>query len=200
MPSSFSLSAQICGLTMAFSGTTNTISSLAWYSAVGQVPRSLTICLRPSAGLLNPTTNHLLHLLDDFLVVEPPQSNAEAIKDQFLGIFSLLNVPIALHKTDGPTTCLEYLGVILDSHHMEARLPLDKVGRILEALDYFAKKRTCTKRELLSLLGHMNFASKVVRPGRSFVSHLITLSTTVKELHHRVTLNAAIRSDIQMWA
>jgi len=142
---------------------------------------------------------NLLHLLDDFLVVDSPQADAHHTRNTFLGIFSKLQVPTAPHKTEGPTTCLEYLGIILDSHHMEARLPLEKVKRILAACEHFAGKKTCTKRELLSLLGHMNFAGKVIRPGRSFVSHLISLSKTVRELHHHVTLTAAVRSDLNMW-
>ena len=142
----------------------------------------------------------VLHLLDDFLVIVDPQDDADSIKDNFLGIFHQLQVPIAPHKTEGPSTHLEYLGVILDSHLMQVRLPAQKVQRILEAITTFANRRTCTKRELLSLLGHMNFASKAIRHGRSFVAQLISLSTTVKKLHHHVTLSAAVRSDLQMWA
>ena len=143
---------------------------------------------------------NLLHLLDDFLVIVPPCINATTVKETFLNIFHKLKVPIALHKTDGPATALEYLGVILDSANMEARLPVDKVKRIQDTLALYVKRKTCTKREILSLLGHMNFASRVVRPGRAFVSHLIALSTTVTELHHHITLNAAVRSDLKMWA
>lgn len=106
---------------------------------------------------------------------------------------------MALNKTEGPTTCLEYLGIILDSEAMEARLPGDKLSRIKEFLTSFYSRKSCTKRELLQLLGHLNFASRVIPPGRSFVSHLIRLSTTVKELHYHITINAACREDIRMW-
>ena len=56
-----------------------------------------------------------------------------------------------------------------------------------------------TKRQILQLLGHFNFASKVIRPGRSFVSYLIKLSTTDRELHHHVHLDKACREDLEMW-
>ena len=87
----------------------------------------------------------------------------------------------------------------MDSNKLEARLPLNKVERINEILLSFLGKKSCTKRELLSLLGHLNFASRVIRPGRSFVSHLIHLSTKAKELHHYIKLDAEVRSDIRMW-
>lgn len=144
--------------------------------------------------------SNIFHLLDDFLVVIDPTADAASIKRTFLAIFSELQVPLAAHKTEGPSMCLEYLGVILDTKNMQARLPENKVERIQQALAGFSTRRTCTKQELLSLLGHMNFASRVIRPGRSFVSHLIRLSTTVKDLHHHVTLSAAVRSDLRMWS
>ena len=93
----------------------------------------------------------------------------------------------------------EYLGIILDSTSLEARLPVNKVQGINNILVSFLDKKSCTKRELLSLLGHLNFASRVIRPGRSFVSHLIFLSTKVKELHHYVKLDTEVRSEIRMW-
>ena len=114
-------------------------------------------------------------------------------------LFSKLQIPIAPNKTIGPTKCVEYLGIILDTEAMEARLPLDKVHRVRDFLQEFRGKKSCTKRELLSLLGHLNFASRVVRPGRSFVSYLIKLSTTVTELHHHVRLTAEVHLDISMW-
>lgn len=54
-----------------------------------------------------------------------------------------------------------------------------------------------TKRQLLQLLGHFNFAAIVVLPGRAFTSYLINLSTSVKKLHYYVT--QASKEDIGMW-
>ena len=53
---------------------------------------------------------------------------------------------------------------------MEVRLPEEKILRICTILDSFVYRKSCTKRELISLLGHMNFASRVILPGRSFVT------------------------------
>jgi DNA-directed RNA polymerase subunit N (RpoN/RPB10) len=57
---------------------------------------------------------------------------------------------------------IEYLGIILDSDKMEARLPEEKVNHISKLLDTFIVKKYCIKRELLQLLGHINFATRVV--------------------------------------
>lgn len=148
----------------------------------------------------NYNINNILHLLDDFLVIEPTTTNATATMERFMSVFKNLNIPIGAHKTVGPCTSLEYLGVYLDSRSCESRLPYEKIQRIIEFVDDFKHKKSCTKRELLSLLGHMNFACRCIKPGRSFVSHLITLSTTVRELHFRVKLNIECRSDLHMWS
>ncbi len=114
-------------------------------------------------------------------------------------IFNKLRVPLSPSKTVGPTTVLEYLGVILDSDKLEARLPRDKVERMISFILSVLQKRSCTKRELLQLLGHFNFASRVILPGRSFVSYLILLSTTVSELHHYVHLTVGCKEDLKLW-
>ncbi|XP_046568163.1 uncharacterized protein LOC124276562 [Haliotis rubra] len=63
---------------------------------------------------------------------------------------------------------------------MTARLPRDKLSRISTMIQDFSHKRKCTKQQLLSLIGHLSYACKVVVPGRSFVSYLIDLSKSVK--------------------
>lgn len=128
----------------------------------------------------NYAIEHILHLLDDFLVIVPPEQNANITKQTLLNMFASLGIPLSTKKTEGPSHVLEYLGIFLDSIKMEARLPREKINRIREIIDSLRNRRKCSKKELLSLLGHMTFASRVILPGRSFVSNLITLSTTVK--------------------
>ena len=69
----------------------------------------------------------------------------------------------------------------------------------MEILERWTGKRTCTKRQLKSLVGKLNHICKVVRPGRTFLRRLIDLSTTVKRMHHHITLNNEARADIQWW-
>lgn len=65
------------------------------------------------------------HYLDDFLCVGPPSLNVSAISSvHMVGRFG---VPLAADKTEGPTTEISFLGIIIDSGVMECRLPVDKV-------------------------------------------------------------------------
>ena len=147
----------------------------------------------------NYKVNNSLHLLDDFLTIDPPRADGERSMALLMMIFKRLNVPIAMHKTVGPVMCHEYLGIILDTQKMEARLPQEKIDRICDFIFKLHKRSSCTKREILQLPGHLNFASPVILPGRSFVSYLIKLSTTVSELHHFVHLNKECRIDLEFW-
>jgi hypothetical protein len=115
----------------------------------------------------------IFHLLDDFLTVQPSNTSGHKTMALLNMIFNRLNVPISEKKAIGPTTCLEYLGIILDTGSMEARLPEDKVSRIIDFIESFLRNRSVRKRELLQLLGHFNFAARVVLPGRPFVAYLM---------------------------
>ena len=59
--------------------------------------------------------------------------------------------------------------------------------------------RRCTKRELQSLIGTLQYASRVVRPGRSFLCRMIDLAKIPKRPHHFVQLNMEFRADLRWW-
>ena len=148
----------------------------------------------------NYNIENVLHLLDDFLTIDRPDSFAERTMAILTMVFNKLRLPLSAKKTAGPSNVLEYLGVNLDSLRMEARLSLDKVKRITNIIKSFQSRTSCTKQELLSLLGHLNFACRVIYPGRAFVSYLIGLSCMVKELHHHVKITTECRLDLKMWS
>lgn len=75
------------------------------------------------------------HILDDFLVIEPPSPIAphnlacqHSLSSMLLSFN--LGIPTAPHETQGHSTTLEFMGIVLDSDGMEARLPPDKVQRL----------------------------------------------------------------------
>ena len=110
---------------------------------------------------------YLIHLLDDFLAIESPDTVPTALAT-IKQVFKRLGVPLVDHKCVGPTTCLEFFGIILDTLRMEARLSQEKISKLLNMVDHFIGRPKCTKKELLSLIGTFNFAARVVVPGRTF--------------------------------
>lgn len=71
---------------------------------------------------------------------------------------------------------------------MKASLPYDKLQRIRDITKSYCAQHIITKQQLLSLLGHLNFAMRVIPQGRSFISRLLDAASAVKNLHDHVPL------------
>ncbi len=145
------------------------------------------------------------HILDDFLLIEPKADTVphEIPCQQSLSAMMLtfknLNIPIAPGKTQGPTQVLEFMGITLDTLRMEARLPADKIDRLKEIFAQFESRHSCTLKQLQSLIGTLNFACKVVPPGRPFLQRMIDLTRNIKMPHHHIKLNSGFFKDLEMW-
>ena len=55
-----------------------------------------------------------------------------------------LKAPVVSSKTIGPFQEIEFMGIVLDSVRMEARLPQDKLSRIHDLLNSFKSRRSVT--------------------------------------------------------
>lgn len=83
---------------------------------------------------------------------------------------------------------------------MKASLPYDKLQRIRDITKSYCAQHIITKQQLLSLLGHLNFAMRVIPQGRSFISRLLDAASAVKNLHDHVPLDEGCRSDLRFWS
>lgn len=105
---------------------------------------------------------------------------------------------IKLEKVVGPTICLPRLGILLDTVRQEAQLPGDKLQALVKELTEFQNKaRSATKsskRNLLSLIGKLSFACKVVPAGHMFLRWLLD-----HHYHEEVYINEEALLDIQWW-
>ena len=142
----------------------------------------------------------VIHYSDDFLIVTgPDRALAQKHQDTFKEVFWRLWIPCADDKTVGPSTKLPFLGISISTTDFTLSIPEKKVNDILQELPRWCARKTCTKRELESLHGRLNFFSKVIVPGRLFVRRLIELSTTVRHRNHHITMNKQAREDIHWW-
>ena len=139
----------------------------------------------------------VIHYLDDFLYAgQPGAEECREYLQQALAPCEELGVQVSLEKLVGPAMLIEFLGILLDTH----RLPTDKLLRLRRFIQEWRGKLSCTKRELLSLIGQLQHACKVVRPGRTFLRRMIELSMVAKQLHHHICLNKGFQSDLEWWA
>ncbi len=144
--------------------------------------------------------SHVVHYIDDFLTIGGPDTKECAENNTVMHeVCEYLGLPKEPAKDEGPMTSLSFTGIEIDSEAMELRLPKDKLARLLEELSHWRGRKACKKRDLLSLIGLLAHASKVVRAGRTFLRRLIDLSMAVTQLEHFVRLNQDARSDIEWW-
>jgi hypothetical protein len=81
---------------------------------------------------------------------------------------------------------------------MEACLPSDKLNRLFVDLNSW-HTQSATLQELQSLIGTLNFACKVIVPGRAFLQRIINLTRGVSKPHHHIRLTNGFREDVKMW-
>lgn len=106
---------------------------------------------------------------------------------------------LAEEKSEGPAPCLTVLGIEIDSKAMELRLTPDKLQRLLQLLRDWRGKKVGLRKELESLVGLMQHASKVVCPGRIFLRHLYNLLAVTHQYkpHYLIRINRDAQADIE---
>lgn len=100
---------------------------------------------------------------------------------------------------EGPTCIITFLGIILDSFRMEIRLPDEKAQELQGLLEQWACRQVCRKRDLLSLIGKLAHACKVIRVGHLFLCKMIDVAAKAKRLDHWMHLTAEFRADLGWW-
>lgn len=141
----------------------------------------------------------IVFVLDDFLFLATSEHACNADLESFRTMSTLIQLPLAEEKTTQATTCLQFLGITLDTLNMEARLPQDKLDKCNDAISEALAKEKITLRSLQRLIGLLNFACLAIRPGRVFLRRLINLTCGIRHPNYRVRVTKPIREDLCMW-
>ena len=139
----------------------------------------------------------LLHYLDDFHTLGPPNSQTcQRNLDTCIQQFQDWGIPLHPDKLEGPSTLLTVLGIELDSLLLQARLPQENFDRIHTLLVSWSLKRHCTRKEPESLIGNLQHACKVVPSGRTFLRRIINLLSAFRRDDHPIRLNREFHLDL----
>ncbi len=136
---------------------------------------------------------HMLHLLDDFLLAAKTKKLCSDQLHLFPSLCSYLGIPIAPHKICSLSTKLCFAGIKLDTLQSVARLPSEKIAKCITIISGFLKCKKVTLKEVQSLNGLLNFACSVVKPGQAFLRQLIDLTIGIKLPHHFIRLNKDVK-------
>ena len=145
---------------------------------------------------------NIIHYVDDFLCVGsthrervPCHKMVQALRD----VCTELGVPLAKEKSEGPTTCLTFLGLELDSVKMQVRVPLEKIQEIKREIHKTRSTKSATIRKIQSLVGKLNFVCRAVRPGRAFLRRLIDMTKGQTRGDKQVVLSEGAKEDLGVW-
>ena len=140
----------------------------------------------------------IIHYLDDFLLRGSPHTEVcQRSLDLSLQLCQNVGFPVMREKVSGPTIVLHFLGILIDTDSMELRLSREKLLQLRSLIQAWQGKKSCTKRQLLSFIGYLQLASTVIKPGRTFLRHMIARQV---HLDAPLWLNMKFRSDITWWA
>ena len=116
-----------------------------------------------------------------------------------LSLCTTINAPVKTSKIDGPSTRLTFLGIVIDTEGMTAGISPERKTDLILSIQSLRRKDKCTKYQLLSLVGKLSFACKVIPAGRIFLRCLIGLSCTVSRMYHRLLLCTDAHLDLDWW-
>ncbi len=118
----------------------------------------------------------------------------------FLGLCDYLHVLVVADKME-KGCCIAFLGVTLDAITMEVMLPQDKLDKCLTLVENYRSQSHIAVSQLESLTGLLNFACRVVAPGRPFLRRLYSLKEGMKKRlpHYKLRLSAGTQQDLAMW-
>ncbi len=145
------------------------------------------------------------HYLDDyFFAGRPGDSECGDSLDAFLHLCHRLNIPLKPAKLVRPTTALVFLGIALDSQSQVASLPVEKLNLLRLSLGEFLQKHRnrspVTKRQLLSVIGRISFAARVIPAGRFFVRRLLDNAHSITQLDTPLLISDEAADDMAWWA
>ena len=150
--------------------------------------------------LLQAGVTFIIHYLDDYLTMGKEHTkeceNNLALIQQ---ICAWLGFPLKAEKMEGPTEILIFLGILIDTLRMELRLPQEKLAELKSLIAQWKYKQASTKRQLLSFIGKLAHAAKIVKPGRTFLRRMLDVAHSVNDLNHYVKLKSDFKSDLAWW-
>ena len=141
---------------------------------------------------------HCCKVLDDFLFIAETKELCQYALDAFSEFAKRIALPLAVHKTEGPSTCLTFLGIQIDTFKGELSIPQDKIKRYSNDIDDAVKVGSLTLKKLQSMTGKLQFVTSIIPVGRCFIRRLYDL-TIGRSPHATITIDEGALADLDTW-
>ena len=139
------------------------------------------VCQRTTdmiAFLHRQMTYFLLNYMDDFIGVEY-LSRVQNAHQALIQLLRDIGAQRSVHKSVAPTQVIEFIGNFFNTIDLTIGVTLARKIDILRELDKWREKTWCSINQIESLVGKLQFMSNCIRPGRLFVSRILTFMRTM---------------------
>ena len=137
--------------------------------------------------------------LDDFLIVSDSYRDCLQSVNILISLLRDLGFAISWPKVEGPSQCLTFLGIEINTVSQTLALPQNKVDALLSQLAQFNTLKRASRKQLQQLAGKLSWASHVVSGGRTYLQRVFDALRPLKRPQHKVKLNAEIKADVLWW-
>ena len=147
------------------------------------------------------TKKEALNYLDDFFFAALCKMLCDGELQVFLRVCHEINFPVALEKTFWGNTIMVFLGLLIDSQKQIVSIPVDKIEKALNQIEYLLNKKSGKAKilEVQKLCGYLNFLCRCVVPGRVFLRRLYGLTAGKLKPHHHVKISQEHKMDLLVW-
>jgi hypothetical protein len=144
--------------------------------------------------------------VDDFLIVAETEEACAYAWNLLRELLTKLGftVNMKVHKSVPPTTCLTFLGIILDtdvqkdgSGLMQASVAPDKLKLIITECKKVASQPLIRRSELESLIGKLSFISKVIYGARPYLRRM--LDCLYQSQGRMIKPSKGLQLDVAFW-
>ena len=141
---------------------------------------------------------HIVKVLDDFLFIAETYESCLHALNASKHLSDIINLPIAHHKTEGPTHVLTFLGIQFDTRLGIVSIPRDKIIPYTEVIITAIAGKKLSLRHLRSLTGKLAFVSQIIPVGRCFLRRLY-LTIGISRPSSSIKLSEGAILDLKVW-
>ena len=142
----------------------------------------------------------VVNYLDDFITIGSSYDDCRAAQEAVIGMLRFLGFHVSFNKLICPSTCVTYLGVIIDSVRMELRLPEGKLVKLINLIDSQLSKKRVSKKDLESLGGLLSHCAHIVKGGKIFCKSIYELyKTLVRRNAKFIKVPDNVTDDLLWW-
>jgi hypothetical protein len=125
------------------------------------------------AFMLEQAGFKVLNYLDDFAGCEKDETTAIKAHQCVGDTLRLTGLKESCEKEVGPSTRMEFLGVLFDTVLLELQITPARLKEIDKILQIWLSKEDATRVEVESLLGKLNFVARCVHQSRIFMCRML---------------------------